>query len=309
MILVDGKQIDTKTINTDTEHTLHELSKIFDRKKIEERQELARLFAKSAFEEVHRLSDKYSWKEGSLEKIALHAAIGEITAKLAGNSDGSGAMAAGINQSAIKTIIKKVGIENPDQVQILSSILGGVVNKSINKSSVTGTAIAAYATKWNDTSYEPQYEGVYKVEQGYLYQLIRGEWRLLGTKDGLEFGTPFWVPRNDGSGLGDTYIRGDDIRYPDEYAEESIVDTYILWYNSEDRPVGIYEKELRGPHISNYIQKAGKEYLKAATLGVSGNPALIDIMEAENKEEQKESAIELINDLISRNIGLLKGEH
>ena len=53
--------------------------------KIEERQELARLFAKNTFEEVHRLSDKYDWKDGSAQKVALHAAIGEIAVQLAGN--------------------------------------------------------------------------------------------------------------------------------------------------------------------------------------------------------------------------------
>ena len=63
---------------------------------------MARLFAKNAFEEVHRLSDKYDWKDGSAQKVALHAAIGEIAAQLAGNSNGSGAVAAGINELAIK---------------------------------------------------------------------------------------------------------------------------------------------------------------------------------------------------------------
>ena len=85
ILTVDGKEIDTKTINTNTENTLHQLDKIFDKMKIEERQELARLFAKNAFEEVHRLSDKYDWKDGSAQKVALHAAIGEIAVQLAGN--------------------------------------------------------------------------------------------------------------------------------------------------------------------------------------------------------------------------------
>ena len=102
ILTVDGKEIDTKTINTNTENTLHQLDKIFDKKKIEERQELSRLFAKNAFEEVHRLSDKYDWKDGSAQKVALHAAIGEIAAQLAGNPNGSGAVAAGINELAIK---------------------------------------------------------------------------------------------------------------------------------------------------------------------------------------------------------------
>ena len=104
ILIVDGKEIDTKTINTNTENTLHKLDKIFDKKKIEERQELARLFAKNAFEEVHRLSDKYDWKDGSAQKVALHAAIGEIAAQLAGKPNGSGVVAAGINELAIKKL-------------------------------------------------------------------------------------------------------------------------------------------------------------------------------------------------------------
>ena len=152
ILTVDGKEIDTKTINTNTENTLHQLDKIFDKKKIEERQELARLFAKNAFEEVHRLSDKYHWKEGGPEKVALHAAIGEITAQLAGNPNGSGAIAAGVNELAIKKIIDKVGRDNSDQVQILSAVLGGAVNKLANNSSEAGAAVSAYGTKWNYAS-------------------------------------------------------------------------------------------------------------------------------------------------------------
>ena len=149
ILTVDGKEIDTKTINTNTENTLHQLDKIFDKKKIEERQELARLFAKNAFEEVHRLSDKYHWKEGGPEKVALHAAIGEITAQLAGNPNGSGAVASGINELAIKKIIDKVGKEHPDQAQILSAVLGATVNEAIDKSGNSGAAVSNYGTKWN----------------------------------------------------------------------------------------------------------------------------------------------------------------
>ena len=71
---------------------------------------MARLFAKNAFEEVHRLSDKYHWKEGGPEKVALHAAIGEVAAQLAGNPNGSGAFAAGINELAIRKISKKISL-------------------------------------------------------------------------------------------------------------------------------------------------------------------------------------------------------
>ncbi len=176
ILIVDGKEIDTKTINTNTENTLHQLDKIFDKKKIEERQELARLFAKNAFEEVHRLSDKYDWKDGSAQKVALHAAIGEIAAQLAGNPNGSGAVAAGINELAIKKIIDKIGKEHPDQIQLLSAVLGGAVNKLANKSTDTGMAVSSLGTKHNvlhlffkkaidylDTS-NLQYNQVYSIE-------------------------------------------------------------------------------------------------------------------------------------------------
>ena len=150
ILTVDGKEIDTKTINTNTDNTLHQLNKIFDKKKIEERQELARLFAKNAFEEVHRLSDKYHWNDGSAQKVALHAAIGEIAAQLAGNPNGSGAVAAGVNELAIRKIVEKVGKDHPDIAQSLSAILGGVTNKIIAKSSVAGAGIAALGAKYND---------------------------------------------------------------------------------------------------------------------------------------------------------------
>ena len=176
ILTVDGKEIDTKTIDTNTENTLHQLDKIFDKKKIEERQELARLFAKNAFVEVHRLSDKYHWKEGGPEKVALHAAIGEITAQLAGNPNGSGAVAAGINELAINKIIDKIGKEHPDQIQLLSAVLGGAVNKLANKSTDTGMAVSSLGTKHNvlhlffkkaidylDTS-NLQYNQVYSIE-------------------------------------------------------------------------------------------------------------------------------------------------
>ena len=157
----NGKEIDTKTINTNTENTLHQLDKIFDKKKIEERQELARLFAKNAFEEVHRLSDKYHWKEGGPEKVALHAAIGEITAQLAGNPNGSGAVASGINELAIKKIIDKVGKEHPDQAQMLSAALGVVVNKVLGKPSTSGGAVSVLGTKFNDQKNGDNSEGMF----------------------------------------------------------------------------------------------------------------------------------------------------
>ena len=223
ILTVDGKEIDTKTINTNTENTLHQLDKIFDKKKIEERQELARLFAKNAFEEVHRLSDKYHWKEGGPEKVALHAAIGEITAQLAGNSNGSGAMAAGINELAIKKIIDKVGKNHPDQAQILSAALGGTVNKLLNKPLSSGTAVSSYGTKWN-------YEGI-RVPREYpiaaylnadgTYQYVDEYGDKINREDIKLNNLVIWVEKEYNTGIGYTMMINRDGK-PDAYYNGSI---------------------------------------------------------------------------------------
>ena len=82
ILTVDSKEIDTKTINTNTENTLHQLDKIFDKKKIEERQELARLFSKNAFEQLHNWQP--TTKDGKVVKSIAHGVVG-------GKSSNSGA--------------------------------------------------------------------------------------------------------------------------------------------------------------------------------------------------------------------------
>ena len=52
-ITVHDESVDIRSISRDTANSLNKLDKIFDKKKVEERQELARLFAKDAFEQLH----------------------------------------------------------------------------------------------------------------------------------------------------------------------------------------------------------------------------------------------------------------
>ena len=223
ILTVDGKEIDTKTINTNTENTLHQLDKIFDKKKIEERQELARLFAKNAFEEVHRLSDKNHWKEGSAQKVALHAAIGEIAAQLAGNPNGSGAMSAGVNELAIKKIIDNVGKDHPDQAQILSAVLGGTVNKLLDKPLSSGAAVSSYGTKWN-------YEGI-RIPREYpiaaylnadgTYQYVDEYGNKINREDIKLHNLVIWVEKEYNTGIGYTMMINRDGK-PDAYYNGSI---------------------------------------------------------------------------------------
>ena len=155
ILTVDGKEIDTKTINTNTENTLHQLDKIFDKKKIEERQELARLFSKNAFEQLHNWQP--TTKEGKVAKSIAHGVIGELAARMAGNAPGSAFKATMTNELLIGEI-KKVAKHDPALAQWLSATVGGVVNKVSGESSNSGAATASYATKWND-------EGLFHVDR------------------------------------------------------------------------------------------------------------------------------------------------
>ena len=153
ILTVDGKEIDTKTINTNTENTLHQLDKIFDKKKIEERQELARLFAKNAYEQLHNWQP--TTKEGKIAKAFAHGVIGEWAARMAGNAPGSGFKATMTNELLIEKI-KQIADNDPALAQWLSAAVGGVVNKVSGDSVNTGAAVASYATKWNEFQNEPE---------------------------------------------------------------------------------------------------------------------------------------------------------
>ena len=155
ILTVDGKEIDTKTINTNTENTLHQLDKIFDKKKIEERQELARLFSKNAFEQLHNWQP--TTKDGKVAKSIAHGVIGELAARMAGNAPGSAFKATMTNELLIGEI-KKVAKHDPALAQWLSATVGGVVNKVSGESSNSGAATASYATKWND-------EGLFHIDR------------------------------------------------------------------------------------------------------------------------------------------------
>ena len=147
ILTVDGKEIDTKTINTNTENTLHQLDKIFDKKKIEERQELARLFAKNAYEQLHNWQP--TTKEGKIAKAFAHGVIGEWAARMAGNAPGSGFKATMTNEMLIEKI-KQIADNDPALAQWLSAAVGGVVNKVTGGSVNTGAAVSSYSTKWNE---------------------------------------------------------------------------------------------------------------------------------------------------------------
>ena len=145
-IKTESSNIDINKISKDTKNSLNKLDTIFDKKKVEERQELARLFAKDAFEQLHYWEPKT--KEGKAAKALAHAVVAEISARIAGNPTGSG-FYAGVTNEALIGEIQKIAKSNPAVAQWLSASLGAVVNYSISKPVITGATESQYGTKYN----------------------------------------------------------------------------------------------------------------------------------------------------------------
>lgn len=145
-IKTQSSNIDIDKISRDTESSLNKLDTIFDKKKVEERQELARLFAKDAFEQLHYWKPKT--KEEKIAKALAHAVVAESSARIAGNPAGSG-FYAGLSNEALIGELQKISKTNPAVAQWLSASLGAVVNGALDKPVVTGASEAQYGTKWN----------------------------------------------------------------------------------------------------------------------------------------------------------------
>lgn len=145
-IITESSNIDINKISKDTKNSLNKLDTIFDKKKVEERQELARLFAKDAFEQLHYWEPKT--KEGKAAKALAHAVVAETSARIAGNPTGSGFYAGATNEALIGEI-QKIAKSNPAVAQWLSASLGALVNHGIGKSPITGATEAQNATKNN----------------------------------------------------------------------------------------------------------------------------------------------------------------
>jgi hypothetical protein len=147
-ITTTKEQADIAAINRNTTHSLNTLGEIFDRKTVEERQELTQLFSKNSNEIIHKLSEHYGWKDGGPEKTALHAIFGGISSELAGGSFSSGAWSAGANERLIQQIVK-LSKGDPAKAQWLSALAGAVINSVLGKDATTGAAVAQHGTKWN----------------------------------------------------------------------------------------------------------------------------------------------------------------
>mgnify|MGYP001157878514 CR=1 FL=1 len=174
----EGQKTNLSKLSRDTTNAVNSLGKIFDKKTVQERQELAKVFGEEAYKLVGDLAlDQYKkatknrdkattaeekafyqrqmdqWDEGGANKIALHALVGGIMSDLGGNSFVSGAVGAGVNE-AIQGQLSK--IKDPSLHQWTSAIIGAAASAAVGGNAQTGAATAASGTKNNWLNHDQQ---------------------------------------------------------------------------------------------------------------------------------------------------------
>ena len=133
----ENQKQDLAGLNRDTKNSLNKLGEIFDKTKVEERQELAGLFGEMAFNQIHDM------KGSDKQKALYHALVGGIMSKLTSGDFLAGASAAAINKLIVEEIDRVAG-GDPAVAQWLSAALGKVITGDDS-----GASISASGTKNN----------------------------------------------------------------------------------------------------------------------------------------------------------------
>ena len=153
----ENQKQDIEKLNRNTEDSLNKLKEIFDKKKIEEKQELIHMMNIVGNQIIHEAADHYGWKEGSTEKLLLHGAIGALTGTMSGGNALAGAVSGSVNEFALAYMEKTKGRDwmdtHPDTVQAISTALGAVAG-SLTGDRNTGAYTAQMGTRWNYLGFE-----------------------------------------------------------------------------------------------------------------------------------------------------------
>ena len=175
-IITTTKEKTDKEISHDTTNALNTLSEIFDKKKIEEKQEYVNILSQVGYRligdiaghkenELYKkaekarkennsiLAEKYEkeakkWSESGSNRIAMHGIMGALVSKEAGAGITKGLTGAGLNALLQKELGK---IKDPEVHKIASAAIGYLAGEK------TGAAIAHQATTFNYLTHE-QYE-------------------------------------------------------------------------------------------------------------------------------------------------------
>ena len=216
---------DIASLNRDTKNSLNQLQEIFDKSKVEEKQELVGMLEKYGNQAIHTYAESKGWKDGSTEKMLLHGAFGALMGDMAGGSAATGALSGSINEYVMGYLTKTKGEDwmqkHPDTVQWISMGVASTLGKLANGSVSEVADIALAGAKWN-------YYGSRKDEKGNISGMGKiaallqpdGTYQYVTNVNGTDIPinredlykyTSVWIEDPKSPGMGYTYIiNGDD---------------------------------------------------------------------------------------------------
>ena len=143
---------DIASLNRDTKNSLNQLQEIFDKTKVEEKQELVGMLEKYGNQAIHTYAESKGWKDGSTEKMLLHGAFGALMGDMAGGSATTGALSGSVNEYVMGYLTKLKGEDwvqkHPDTVQWIGAGVGAAIGP-LSKDVSSSINVSLDASKWN----------------------------------------------------------------------------------------------------------------------------------------------------------------
>ena len=143
---------DIASLNRDTKNSLNQLQEIFDKSKVEEKQELLGMLEKYGNQAIHTYAESKGWEDGSTEKMLLHGAFGALMGDMAGGSATTGALSGSVNEYVMGYLTKLKGEDwvqkHPDTVQWIGAGVGAAIG-TLSKDVSSSINVSLDASKWN----------------------------------------------------------------------------------------------------------------------------------------------------------------
>jgi len=273
---------DVFTLNRDTKNALNQLEDIFDKTKVEERQELVGMLEKYGNQAIHTYAESKGWKDGSTEKMLLHGAFGALMGDMAGGSAATGALSGGVNEYVMGYLTKTKGKEwvqkHPDTVQWLSAGVGAAIG-NLSKDVLTSTMVSLNAAKWNylgfDLTTEPLLKRTLKKDDGQT--LTDQEWHQLSNAlmDIADQADPFGSDL-DSLEVGNEFAKETVRQYLIEHgfttdSTEKFMDSYEFWASDlqeRQNHDNFYDLPLVRATADSIKDASDSKYIKYAINGV-----------------------------------------
>ena len=160
-IHITNKEQQKQTIsglNRDTGNSLNRLQEIFDKAKVQEKQELVGMLEKYGNQAIYKYAERKGWKDGSTEEMLLHGAFGALMDDMAGGNVTAGALAGSVNEYVMGYLTRTKGEEwvqnHPDTVQWISVGVGMALEKLTDRNMTDTVNVALDAARWNRLAYE-----------------------------------------------------------------------------------------------------------------------------------------------------------